>query len=57
MTVTEIVSELERLRFYGELDIKFEAGRVVLLKKTETVKPSGAGNCRENRGCSNERDE
>src|SRR5665811_2020449 len=39
VTATEIVRELESIRFYGSLEIKFEDGRVVLLKKTETIKP------------------
>jgi hypothetical protein len=32
--------ELERLGFFGTLEIKFEAGRVVLMRKTETIKPT-----------------
>jgi hypothetical protein len=55
MSVTEIVSELERLRFFGSLEIKFEAGQVVLVRKTETIKPSEQ-NCRDNRGGGNGRD-
>jgi len=50
-SITEIVHELERSRFYGSLEIKFEAGRVVLLRKTETIKPN---NCRETRGEQND---
>jgi hypothetical protein len=38
--VTQLITELTSQRFYGSLEIKFEAGRVVLLKKTETVKPT-----------------
>jgi len=38
--VTQLVAELTSQRFYGSLEIKFESGRVVLLKKTETVKPT-----------------
>ena len=44
---TEILKALERERFYGSLEIKFEAGRVVLIKKTETIKPT---DYRNNRG-------
>jgi len=40
--VTKILAELERQRFYGTLEIKFEAGRIVLLRKTETLKPTEA---------------
>src|ERR1700693_2127548 len=36
----ETLCELERLRFFGTLEIKFEAGRVVLLRKTEKIKPT-----------------
>jgi hypothetical protein len=44
-----LLAELERSHFYGNLDVKFEAGRVVLLKKTETIKPN-TSRCRNNRG-------
>ena len=44
---TNILKELERERFYGSLEIKFEAGRVVLIRKTETIKPN---DYRDNRG-------
>ena len=39
-SIIETLCELERLRFFGTLEIKFEAGRVVLLRKTETIKPT-----------------
>jgi hypothetical protein len=45
----ETLCELERLRFFGTLEIKFEAGRVVLLRKTETIKPT-VEHCRNTRG-------
>ena len=51
-TIADILHDLERQRFYGSVEIKFEAGRVVLLRKTETIKPSGQ-NCRDNRGMKN----
>ena len=54
-TVPEVLHALERQRFYGSLEIKYEAGRVVLLRKTETIKPTGE-NCRMNRGIKNEHD-
>ena len=44
--ITEILCDLERTHFYGSLEIKFEAGRVVMLRKSETIKL----NCRSNRG-------
>jgi hypothetical protein len=52
-TVSRLIRDL------GPLEIKFEAGRVVLVKKTETIKPSGEGagrNYRDNRGSTNGRD-
>jgi len=44
---TELLKALEREKFYGSLEIKFEAGRMVLIKKTETIKPN---DYRDNRG-------
>jgi hypothetical protein len=37
--MNELLAELACQRFYGSLEIKFEAGKVVLLRKTETIKP------------------
>ncbi len=37
--INELLTELACQRFYGSLEIKFEAGKVVLLRKTETIKP------------------
>jgi hypothetical protein len=34
-----MLCQLEQDQFYGSLELKFEAGRVVLLRKTETIKP------------------
>ena len=45
--IEQILQELEQRRFYGSLEIKFEAGRMVLIKKTETIKPN---DYRNNRG-------
>jgi hypothetical protein len=33
-----LVRELAEARFFGSLEIKFEAGKVVLVRKTETLK-------------------
>lgn len=44
---SRMLLELEHSGFYGSLELKFEAGSVVLLKKTETIKPN---DCRDNRG-------
>lgn len=54
MAVNEILRSLEQSRFFGTLELKFEAGRVVLIRKTETLKPS-AQDCRDNRGEADER--
>ena len=48
-TVGEIVADLQRRRFYGSVEFKFEAGRVVLIRKTESFKPAPEG-YRINRG-------
>jgi hypothetical protein len=37
---TELIRQLARERFYGALTLKFEAGRIVLVKKEETLKPT-----------------
>jgi hypothetical protein len=47
MEASELLNELQRTRFFGSLELKFEAGRVVLVRKTETLKPQ---DCRNNRG-------
>lgn len=53
MSDTEkLISQLEKDGFYGSLEVKFEAGKVVLIRKTESIKP----NYRNNRGNDNESD-
>jgi hypothetical protein len=52
-SVSTILAELTRMRFFGSLELKLEAGRVVLIRKTETLKPPF--DCRDNRGTGNER--
>ncbi len=47
-----VLAEIERRRFFGSLEIKFEAGRVTLIRKTETIKPA-AESRRDNRGRQN----
>ena len=47
-----MLRKLERDKFFGALEVKFEAGRVVIIKKTETLKPSS----RDKRDGTNERD-
>jgi hypothetical protein len=43
-----LIRQLAEKRFFGSLLLKFESGKVVLLKKEETIKP--AKNYRDNRG-------
>lgn len=52
--LAQLLRQLEATRFYGTLELKIEAGHVVLLKKTETLKPTqdSYGN---NRGTIHER--
>jgi len=33
-----LLNEIVRLQFYGELVVKFEEGRIIYCKKTETIK-------------------
>ncbi len=55
--VNQLLDELARSRFFGTLEIKLEAGLVVLLRKTETLKLSTTKSfpehCRDNRGDKN----
>jgi hypothetical protein len=44
--VPTLLVQLKHQSFYGSLEVKLEAGDVVLLKKTETIKLG----CRDNRG-------
>ena len=37
--ISELTHELERSRFYGSLELKYEDGRLVLIRRTETFKP------------------
>ena len=43
LEINELLRRLESARFYGSLELKFEAGQIVLLRKTETIKPNEAG--------------
>lgn len=51
----DLLAELERERFYGTLEVKLEAGKVVLIRKCETFKPT-SNSYGDNRGDSNERE-
>jgi hypothetical protein len=35
----QLLLQMQCDKLYGEVVVKFESGRVVLLKKTETIKP------------------
>jgi hypothetical protein len=37
---TRLLEKLQRERFYGALEIKFENGNVTVVKKTETILPT-----------------
>ncbi len=49
MAVNDLLRSLEQSRFFGTVELKFESGRVVLIRKSETIKPS-TNDCRDNRG-------
>ena len=36
----ELIRQLVRDRFYGALTLKFEAGRITIIKKEQTIKPT-----------------
>ena len=44
----DLLAKLEADRFYGSMELKFEAGKLVMVKKTETLKPAEL--FRDNRG-------
>jgi hypothetical protein len=37
--LVQLLRQLEETRFYGAVELKYEAGRVVLIRKSETFKP------------------
>ena len=37
--VPQLIAELRTQNFYGSLELKFEAGRIVLIRKSENIKP------------------
>ena len=47
--IETLINRLVEDKFYGALEIKLESGRIVLIKKTETLKPT-TNNFRANRG-------
>lgn len=49
----QLLRQLEASRFYGSVELKYEAGRVVLIRKSETLKLSELG-CRDTRSTPHE---
>lgn len=47
--LVQMLHQLETARFYGCVEVKFEAGVVTVIKKTESIKPV-VGDHRNNRG-------
>lgn len=43
-SVEMVLLEYQRERLYGEVVVKYEAGKVVLIKETTTIKPSNLNN-------------
>lgn len=50
-SILTMLRQLEQQRFYGSIELKLESGRIVLIRKTETIKPI---DCRETRGVNDE---
>jgi hypothetical protein len=40
----QLLIEMQDNRLYGEVVVKYEGGKVVLLKKQETIKPAARNN-------------
>ncbi len=38
--VRKLLADLYEKRFYGSVELKFEHGLIVLIRKTETIRPS-----------------
>jgi len=51
--LVQLLCQLEQSRFYGLIEVKYEAGRVVLIRKSETLKLSELSH-RDNRSIGNE---
>ena len=55
--LAEMLRQLEAGRFYGSIEVKFEAGKVTLIRRTETINPrarEASNPYREDRGTRNE---
>jgi hypothetical protein len=51
--LAHLLRQLESTHFYGSVEVRFEAGHITVIKKTESIKPR-EGDQRNNRGYSNE---
>jgi len=40
--IIKIITDLKSRNFYGKLTFSFEDGKIVLIRKEETIKPEGA---------------
>ena len=49
-TAESVLREFEHNRLYGEVVVKYEAGRVVIIKRTESIKPTDGRTNREEDG-------
>ena len=38
--LSRLLHQLEEARFYGSVELKYEAGKVVLIRKSESFKPT-----------------
>jgi hypothetical protein len=38
LPLLKFIEGLEKARFYGTIELKYEAGRIVLVRKSETLK-------------------
>lgn len=55
--MNELISmlhQLEAAKFYGALEVKFEAGHITIIRKTESIKPSAPATNFPSTGGSNE---
>ena len=41
--LVQLLRQLEQSRFYGLIELKYEPGRIVLIRKSETFKPCESG--------------
>lgn len=40
--VQALIAEAQRARLWGQIQIDFQAGQIVTIRKTETIKPTAA---------------